>query len=89
MSNAQLVSRLKQNGVIVSSVVENAMLRTDRALYSSDSSEAYNDNPHPIGWQATISAPHMHAHCLEILRPYLYPGASVLDVGIGAFVCIT
>ncbi len=29
------------------------------------------------GFGATISAPHMHAHCLEILRGKLHPGAQV------------
>jgi hypothetical protein len=27
-----------------------------------------------IGHGATISAPHMHAHCLDILEPHLVPG---------------
>lgn len=30
-----------------------------------------------------MSAPHMHAHCLEVLEPMLRPGARVLDVGSG------
>merc|ERR1711939_850814 len=45
---------------------------------------AYQDSPQPIGFEATISAPHMHAHALEYLLPTLKPGASVLDVGCGS-----
>ncbi|KAJ3032150.1 Protein-L-isoaspartate(D-aspartate) O-methyltransferase [Rhizophlyctis rosea] len=33
---------------------------------------------------ATISAPHMHAHALEVLEPFLKDGAHVLDVGSGS-----
>jgi protein-L-isoaspartate(D-aspartate) O-methyltransferase len=38
----------------------------------------------PIGYGETISAPHMHATCLELLRDYAKPGARVLDVGSGS-----
>jgi hypothetical protein len=41
------------------------------------------DTPLPIGYGQTISAPHMHAHCLEILSDRLHPGARALDVGSG------
>ena len=44
---------------------------------------SYYDSPAPIGFSATISAPHMHAHCLELLQDKLTPGARVLDVGSG------
>jgi len=37
-----------------------------------------------IGYDATISAPHMHAYAAQYLLPYLYPGAKVLDVGSGS-----
>ena len=39
---------------------------------------SYYDSPAPIGFSATISAPHMHAHCLELLQDKLTPGARVL-----------
>jgi protein-L-isoaspartate O-methyltransferase len=42
------------------------------------------DHPLAIGEGQTISAPHMHAICLELLEPHLQPGARVLDVGAGA-----
>ena len=44
---------------------------------------AYVDCPHPIGYGATISAPHMHAHCLEMLAAKLQPGATVRASGRG------
>jgi protein-L-isoaspartate(D-aspartate) O-methyltransferase len=37
-----------------------------------------------VGYNVTISAPHMHAHALEMLRDQLIPGARVLDVGSGS-----
>eukprot|EP01103_Thecamoeba_quadrilineata_P014065 TRINITY_DN4079_c0_g1_i2.p1 TRINITY_DN4079_c0_g1~~TRINITY_DN4079_c0_g1_i2.p1 ORF type:complete len:191 (+),score=39.13 TRINITY_DN4079_c0_g1_i2:188-760(+) len=60
------------------------MLKTDRGLYTKEKHEAYNDHPSPIGWGATISAPHMHAQCLEMLLPYLKNAKRVLDVGSGS-----
>lgn len=36
-----------------------------------------------IGYNATISAPHMHAACLELLEKNLQPGMRALDVGSG------
>jgi protein-L-isoaspartate(D-aspartate) O-methyltransferase len=45
---------------------------------------AYVDEPVPIGYGETISAPHMHAYALEILQDQARPGASVLDVGSGS-----
>ncbi|XP_078419132.1 l-isoaspartyl protein carboxyl methyltransferase, like isoform X2 [Cetorhinus maximus] len=56
-SQSQLVQNLRKNGVIHSPRVFEAMLATDRALYCSTNS--YMDSPQPIGYQATISAPHM------------------------------
>ena len=37
-----------------------------------------------IGYDVVISAPHIHAHCLEHLEKNLVPGAKVLDVGCGS-----
>ncbi|KFZ45942.1 Protein-L-isoaspartate(D-aspartate) O-methyltransferase, partial [Antrostomus carolinensis] len=36
------------------------------------------------GYKATISAPHMHAHALELLKDRLVEGAKALDVGSGS-----
>eukprot|EP00123_Amoebidium_parasiticum_P021240 comp6392_c0_seq1/m.2190 comp6392_c0_seq1/g.2190 ORF comp6392_c0_seq1/g.2190 comp6392_c0_seq1/m.2190 type:complete len:256 (-) comp6392_c0_seq1:87-854(-) len=83
-SNSELVAHLKKAGLISSDRVKSAMLGVDRGHYSADHTEAYNDNPHSIGYGATISAPHMHAMCLEVLEPRLQDGATVLDVGSGS-----
>jgi len=40
------------------------MLKVDRANYVLDRIGAYQDCPQGIGYSATISAPHMHAHAL-------------------------
>lgn len=44
--------------------------------------------PLAIGCAATISAPHMHAHVLELLEQKLQPGARMLDVGSGSGVLL-
>jgi protein-L-isoaspartate(D-aspartate) O-methyltransferase len=56
--------------------------QVDRGLFVRHAS--YQDTPQPIGHGATISAPHMHAYCLDLLEPILVPGAHVLDVGSGS-----
>ena len=48
---------------------------------------AYRDKPQPIGWKATISAPHMHAIVLELLTSSHLDGVKdvrILDVGCGS-----
>lgn len=62
------------------------MSAVDRAHYVPEvsRSNAYVDAPEPIGHGATISAPHMHAMCLELLRDHLKPGARALDIGSGS-----
>jgi len=97
-TNAELVANLmKESSRIIpsGSRVGPAMERVDRANYVADRSwsdsrkaralaEAYNDSPQSIGYDATISAPHMHAYAAQYLLPYLRPGAKVLDVGSGS-----
>ena len=60
------------------------MLKVDRGQFCSNGLNAYEDSPQPIDYSATISAPHMHAYCLEWLKDKLVPGAKVLDVGCGS-----
>ncbi|KAF2176398.1 protein-L-isoaspartate O-methyltransferase [Zopfia rhizophila CBS 207.26] len=81
-TNAALVKNLADNGLIKSDRVKEAMLKVDRAHYAP--ATPYEDSPQPIGHQATISAPHMHASACESLLPYLHPGARVLDIGSGS-----
>ena len=42
------------------------------------------DSPQSIGFGVTISAPHMHAHALQILAGHLREGSTALDVGCGS-----
>uniref|UniRef100_A0AAQ5YRX6 Protein-L-isoaspartate O-methyltransferase n=1 Tax=Amphiprion ocellaris TaxID=80972 RepID=A0AAQ5YRX6_AMPOC len=81
-THPELISRLRDHGVIRDDRVFNAMLATDRGIYSRD--YPYADSPQSIGYRATISAPHMHAHALELLSDKLIEGASALDVGSGS-----
>lgn len=85
-SNDELVADLRESGAVRSAEVEQAMQAIDRANFVRDHDRglAYVDAPQPIGYGATISAPHMHATCLELLRGRLQPGARVLDVGSGS-----
>ena len=57
----------------------------DRALFVPDGTPAYDDSPMAIGYNATISAPHMHATCLQLLEENLKSGMHVLDIGSGSF----
>ena len=45
--------------------------------------QPYKDCPQKIGFNATISAPHMHCYALEWLVGHLNPGSNALDVGSG------
>ena len=73
--------------MIRSSRVFETMEKLDRKIFvHGDGNSPYVDSPMPIGYNATISAPHMHAHCLELLLNHLQPGMSALDVGSGTFV---
>eukprot|EP00931_Biecheleriopsis_adriatica_P063130 TRINITY_DN38196_c0_g1_i1.p1 TRINITY_DN38196_c0_g1~~TRINITY_DN38196_c0_g1_i1.p1 ORF type:complete len:221 (+),score=49.58 TRINITY_DN38196_c0_g1_i1:91-753(+) len=80
--NAELIRSLRKVGIIKSDVVEQAMMSVDRGNYCPKN--AYTDAPQSIGYQATISAPHMHAHALELLSGHLRPGMCALDVGSGS-----
>lgn len=83
-TNAELVANLRREGLISSARVADAMAQVDRKLYCPDKKSAYQDSPQPIGYAATISAPHMHAHAAEELLEYLQPDSSVLDIGSGS-----
>lgn len=80
-----MVDNLHRYGVITSRKVAEVMETIDRALFvpSGGGLQPYVDSPMPIGYNATISAPHMHATCLQLLEKNLQPGMRVLDVGSG------
>ncbi|KAE8721538.1 Protein-L-isoaspartate(D-aspartate) O-methyltransferase [Hibiscus syriacus] len=81
--NKQMVEHLQRYGVISSMKVAEVMETIDRAVFVPDGTLAYVDSPMPIGYNATISAPHMHATCLQLLEENLQPGMHALDVGSG------
>lgn len=81
--NKALVENLKRCGVIRSRKVADVMESIDRGLFVTAGNPPYADSPMPIGYNATISAPHMHAMCLELLEDRLQPGMHALDVGSG------
>ncbi|PIA51534.1 hypothetical protein AQUCO_01100413v1 [Aquilegia coerulea] len=81
--NKALVAQLQQYGIIRSKKVAEIMETIDRGSFVADGTPAYIDSPMQIGYNATISAPHMHAMCLELLEENLQPGMRALDVGSG------
>lgn len=62
--------------MIKSEIVGQVMSSVDRGLFAP--AHPYIDCPQPIGFGATISAPHMHAHATELLKDKLRSGAKVL-----------
>ncbi|XP_041536007.1 protein-L-isoaspartate(D-aspartate) O-methyltransferase isoform X4 [Microtus oregoni] len=56
-SHSELIHNLRKNGIIKTDKVFEVMLATDRSHYAK--SNPYMDSPQSIGFQATISAPHM------------------------------
>ncbi|CAH1401144.1 unnamed protein product [Nezara viridula] len=81
---SELVLNMVDNGVIKTEKVKNTMLNVDRQYYVPGPFDPYLDTALPIGFGATINAPHMHAMVLELLKDHLAPGASALDVGSGS-----
>lgn len=61
-SNTDLINYLSTTGVITSKEVAGVMNAVDRGDYAPHN--PYQDKPQYIGYQATISAPHMHAYAL-------------------------
>lgn len=74
----RLVEHLQSTGVLTSPRCMAAVGCTDRGKFVlQGGAAAYGDHPHPIGFGATISAPHMHAYCLELLHDQLVEGSRV------------
>ncbi|XP_020285312.1 protein-L-isoaspartate(D-aspartate) O-methyltransferase-like isoform X2 [Pseudomyrmex gracilis] len=82
-TNQEMVNKLKDAGILATDKAEAAMLAVDRAKYCHES-DPYLDRPRRIGYNVTISAPHMHAYALSILSDQLIDGARALDVGSGS-----
>ena len=58
-TNEGLVANLYKNGLVSSDAAREAMLKVDRAHFCPIL--PYEDSPQTIGYDATISAPHIHA----------------------------
>lgn len=82
--NTELVNILKELHVVRSPRVERALLMCPRGAFIPHdyAEEAYSDTPIRVeDMEFNISAPHMHATCLEALE--LQSGDKFLDVGSG------
>ena len=79
-----LVESLKKRGYAAKPEVIKAMLNVPRHEFVPEGaiSSAYIDSPLSIGLGQTISAPHMNAMMLELLK--LKKGDKVLEVGTGS-----
>ena len=77
-----LLDHLKHDGFIKTQKVYDSLMRVDRADFTKN--YPYADSPQSIGYNVTISAPHMHAYCLELLKDHLKIGGKALDVGFGS-----
>ena len=77
-----LIMHLIQSNFICSEKVVRAMLEVDRNDFAPEN--PYADRPIYIGYNVTISAPHMHAFALEYLSDYCTKGAKILDIGSGS-----
>ncbi|MGB1697396.1 MAG: protein-L-isoaspartate(D-aspartate) O-methyltransferase [Thermoplasmatota archaeon] len=78
-----LLSQVEANGSLTDPLVEEAMLAVPRHVFVPEAMEdmAYDDRPLPIGFDQTISAPHMVAQMTCALQ--LEPGHKVLEIGSG------
>eukprot|EP00210_Caulerpa_lentillifera_P002850 g2724.t1 len=86
-SQEALVRSLKSSLRLWTPRVERVLLAVDRRHFvkcNYPSYVIYHDMPLPIGYDETISAPHMHATCLSLLENHAMGKSRVLDVGSGS-----
>ena len=69
----KMLNGLKEDGIIKTDLVLNTMMIINRKNFMPEDSsyKAYQDSPLSIGWNTTISAPHMHATTLEEIKDHL------------------
>lgn len=84
MNREELIKHLKKEGYLKTKTVENAFLKVPRENFVRDKDKdfAYYDQPLPIGYRQTISAPHMVAIMTEFLEPKKTD--IVLEIGGGS-----
>jgi protein-L-isoaspartate(D-aspartate) O-methyltransferase len=78
----ELCSELIDEKWIQSRKVYDVMMQVDRADFAP--TKPYQNFPQRIGYNVVISAPLLHAYCLEALKDYLTEGSTVLDIGFGS-----
>ena len=81
-SMSKLCSELVAKQWIKTKKVYNVMMAVDRADFAP--TNPYENNPQQIGCNVVISAPLLHAYCLEALKDYLVEGSTALDIGFGS-----
>ena len=79
---SQLCSELINEKWITTNRVYESILQVDRGDFAP--TNPYQNFPQRIGYNVVISAPLLHAYCLQALEPYLTEGNTVLDVGFGS-----
>jgi len=77
-----LINYLMSVDVLRTNEVEDVMRSIDRGDFAPK--DAYIDSPQMIGFNTTISAPHMHALQLELLKDCLKGAKKALDIGTGS-----
>ncbi len=80
----EMVEKLKQQGIVISQEVYQALLKVPRHLFIPESlrHRAYLDTPQSINKGQTISAPHMNAMMSEYLE--VEPSQKILEIGTGS-----
>ena len=78
----ELCSELIEEKWIVSRRVYDSMMLVDRGDFAP--TKPYQNFPQRIGYNVVISAPLLHAYCLELLKDFLTEGSTVLDIGFGS-----
>lgn len=78
----ELCQELVQKQWINTQKVYDVMMSVDRADFAP--TNPYENNPQCIGYNVVISAPLLHAYCLEALRDHLTEGSTALDIGFGS-----
>ena len=78
----ELCAELVNKQWIQNQQVYDVMMKVDRADFAP--TNPYENNPQCIGCNVVISAPLLHAYCLEALRDYLKEGSTALDIGFGS-----
>ena len=78
----ELCTELINKQWITTEKVYHVMMEVDRADFAP--TNPYENNPQCIGFNVVISAPLLHAYCLEALKDYLVEGSNALDIGFGS-----